>query len=512
MSEPAVANDIRQQWQDFQALVEEIHDLNATQALLGWDLEVMMPEKAAPLRAKQMATLAKLSHQMLTGEQMRVALKALREKAVEAQLDDTQKALVREVGRSFDKSCKIPVALLQEMVETTSSAHPIWVEARANKNFRQFEPVLEKIVRLNQQMADVLGYENSPYDALLDEYEPGLTVSQLEPLFGDLKAELVPLLKAIQASGYVPDTGLLTSGFFPAQKQIDFSRQVLTRMGFDFDAGRLDLSAHPFSSGSSALDVRLTTRIDESDVFSALSSSMHEGGHGMYEQGINPALARTPLAEGTSLGIHESQSRMWENQVGRSRVFWKFFFPKLQEQFPELKKSTLDEFYRAINRVQASFIRVEADEVTYNLHIMVRYEIEKALIEGRMTVSEIPEAWNAKYQEYLGVTPPDDALGCLQDIHWSHGSFGYFPTYTLGNLYAAQFFGTAKKQIPDLEGQIAQGNLQILKQWLNKEIHWVGKSERAETIVHRVTGEPLSARYFTNYLWSKFSEIYPIQK
>ncbi|HEY9746657.1 MAG TPA: carboxypeptidase M32, partial [Oculatellaceae cyanobacterium] len=402
--------------------------------------------------------------------------------------------------------------LLQDMVETTSSAHTVWVEARAAKNFKQFEPVLSRIVLLNQRMADCLGYENSPYDALLDEYEPGLTVKQLEPLFGRLKAELVPLLKAIQNSGYTPDTAMLTDGHFPADKQMTFSRQVLTRMGFDFDAGRLDLSAHPFSSGSSILDVRLTTRIDEHDVFSALSSSMHEAGHGMYEQGINPELARTPLAEGTSLGIHESQSRLWENQIGRSRAFWEFFFPQLQTQFPELNKTALEKFYHAINRVQPSFIRVEADEVTYNLHIMVRYEIEKALIEGKMTVSEIPEAWNAKYQEYLGITPKDNAEGCLQDIHWSHGSFGYFPTYTLGNLYAAQFFQTAKKQIPDLEAQIAQGNLLVLKNWLNREIHWVGKSERAHEIVQRVTGEPLDARYFTDYLWAKFSTIYPISR
>jgi len=496
----------------FQSLVNEIHDLNATQALLGWDLETYMPEKGSAMRAKQMATLAKLSHNLMTSAEMDEHLRHLRQPGIPEKLDTMSQALVREVGRDYDKSKKTPLELLQEMVETTAEAHNIWVEARANKQFKQFEPVLRKIISLNQRLAEAQGYEDSPYDALLDEYEPGLTVKQLDPLFSQLKADIVPLLKAIQDSGYAPETGFLHEGFFPAEKQLEFSRQVLTDMGFDFEAGRLDLSAHPFSSGSSSHDVRLTTRIDEHDVFSALSSSMHEGGHGMYEQGVNPVLNRTPLAEGTSLGIHESQSRLWENQVGRSKAFWKHYFPKLQETFPTLKNVTAETFYHGINRVRPSFIRVESDEVTYNLHILLRYEIEKALIEGSMKVDEIPDAWAAKAQEYLGITPSNDAEGALQDIHWSHGSFGYFPTYTLGNLYSAQFFHTAKKQIDGLENKIGQGELLPLKNWLNKEIHWVGKMESAATIVQRVTGEPLNARYFVDYLWGKYGEIFKISR
>jgi carboxypeptidase Taq len=495
---------------EFYEQIREIHDLGATQALLGWDLETHMPEKGAEMRAKQMSTLARLSHEMMTGPKMTEAVARLREPGVAETLDQPTQALIREVGRNFDKSKKTPPELLQAMVETTAKAHTVWVEARANKDFKRFEPLLGEIVTLNRRLADALGYEDSPYDALLDEYEPGLTVKQLDPLFAKLKSDIVPLLKAIQESGITPDTSVLTGGTFPAEDQIRFSKEVLKAMGFDFAAGRLDLSAHPFSSGSSTTDVRLTTRVDEHDVFSALSSSMHEGGHGMYEQGINPEFNRTPLAEGTSLGIHESQSRMWENQVGRSRAFWEAFFPKLQQSFPDMKAVSLDAFYRAINRVKPSFIRVESDEVTYNLHILVRYEIEKAVIEGRMQVSEIPEAWNAKMKEYLGITPPDVSQGCLQDIHWSHGSFGYFPTYTLGNLYAAQFFHTAKDRIPDLEKQIAQGNLSPLKNWLNREIHWVGKSEDAATIVQRVTNEPLNANYFVRYLWAKYGEIFSI--
>lgn len=496
----------------FQALVNEVHDLNATQSLLGWDLEVMMPAKGAPQRAKQLATLAKLSHNLMTSPEMQEHLKNLRQSGVYDRLDTMSQALVREVGIVYDKSAKTPIELLQEMVETTAEAHNCWVDARANKQFKQFEPVLRKIISLNQRLAEALGYEDSPYNALLDEYEPGLTVKQLDPLFAKLKSELVPLLKAIQSSGHTPDTSFLTKGHFPKDKQLEFSEMVLRDMGFDFEAGRLDLSAHPFSSGSSTHDVRLTTRVDEHDVFSALSSSMHEGGHGMYEQGINPALNRTLLSQGTSLGIHESQSRMWENQVGRSKAFWRAYFPKLQEAFPELAPVTLDQFYHAINIVRPSFIRVEADEVTYNLHILLRYELEKALIEGSMKVDEIPEAWAAKMQEYLGITPSNDAEGALQDIHWSHGSFGYFPTYTLGNLYSAQFFNTAKKQVDDLEESISQGQLLPLRNWLNKEIHVVGKMETAETIVHRVTGEALNASYFVDYLWGKYGEIFSLKR
>jgi carboxypeptidase Taq len=499
--------------QAFQALVNEIHDLNATQALLGWDLETMMPGKATALRSKMLATLAKLSHEKTTGTEMNEHMRVLRQPGMSDKLDTMTLALVREVGRDYDKSCKIPLDLLQEMVETTTHAHHVWAEARTAKDFKLFEPVLRKIVSLNQRTAEAIGYEQSPYDALLDNYEPGLTVAQLDPLFAQLKADLLPLLKTIQASPFEARTDFLTNGVFPAEQQMALCRRILELMGFDFEAGRLDLSPHPFTSGAGSLDVRLTTRVDERDVFSALSSAMHEGGHGLYEQGINPALNRTPLAEGTSLGIHESQSRLWENQVGRSQAFWVSVFPLMQQQFPDqLAQVSLEEFYAAINRVRSSCIRVESDEVTYNLHIMLRYEIEKDLIEGRMDVSDIPDAWAAKMQDYLGISPANDAEGPLQDIHWSHGSFGYFPTYTLGNLYSAQFFRAAQAQIPDLTNKIETGNLLSLRQWLNKEIHWVGRTENAATIVQRVTGEPLNARYFTDYLWEKYGALFNIQR
>ncbi len=493
----------------FRQLVYEIQDIKSTQALLGWDLETYMPEKGAGIRANQMSTLAKLAHEKLTSPAMGQHLTELRSQL--ERLDKLDRALVKEVGRQYDKATQIPVELLQEFVQTTAEAHHVWSNARQEKKFSLFAPILQRIVDLNKRMADVLGYEGSPYNALLDEYEPGLTVAQLDPLFANLKAELIPLIQAIQASPSQLETDFLHQDY-DTEKQLLFSRQVIEEMGFDFRVGRLDLSVHPFSSGTGSQDVRLTTRVFDNDVFSALSSSMHEAGHGMYEQGINPELDRTPLGDGTSLGIHESQSRMWENVVGRSRPFWSHYYPRLQALFPEqLQAVTLDRFYRAINQVKPSFIRVEADEVTYNVHIIVRYEIERAIIEDRLAVAEIPEVWGQKVQEYLGITPPDDALGALQDIHWSHGSFGYFPTYTLGNLYAAQFYQQAKKEITGLEEKLAQGQLLPLREWLKEKIHWVGRSESADEIVRRVTGETLNAQYFSQYLWNKYTPIYDLK-
>ncbi len=496
-------------------LVGEIRDLNTTQGLLGWDLEVNMPEKGSDIRAKQMATLSKIAHEMMISDNVGTLLQKLREEATYKSLDKVDQALVREVGKDYDRAKKIPVSLVQEMQEATAKAHLLWVEARKNNDFGRFAPILEKIVQLNQQMAEALGYDKangSPYDALLDLYEPELTVQQLDVLFANLKKDLVPLVKAIQESHYTPDASFLRKGA-SIEKQWQFSEAVIQDMGFDFNAGRLDKAPHPFCMGMGAGDVRLTTRLFEDDMVSSLFSSMHEAGHGMYEQGLDPALQRTPLADGASLGIHESQSRMWENLVGRSRPFWTYYFPKLKEYFPQqLEGVSVEDFYKAINRSQPSLIRVESDEATYNLHILLRYEIEKDVIEGKLQVKDLPKVWNQKMQDYFGITPKTDTEGVLQDIHWSHGSFGYFPTYTLGNMYSVQFFNRAKKEVPDLEAQLAKGNLKPLKDWLNAKIHKVGKVETPAEIVQRVTGEPLKAQYFVEYLWEKYSTVYPIQR
>jgi len=489
-------------------LTAEIIDLRAAQGLLGWDLETYMPPEGAETRAHQRSTLAKLSHQMLTSETMGNLLKTLRKQ----KLDRIDQALVREVAKEYDRETKIPVKLVQEMTEVTAKAHPIWVSARKDNKFSNFAPVLEKIIDLNRQTTKVIGYQDSPYNALLDLYEPTLTVKQTDTLFSALKKDLVPLVKAIQESPKKPDAGFLRNKTYPEDKQWEFTITVLEAMGFDFARGRQDKAAHPFTMGMSSRDVRLTTRVFKTDIVSALFSSLHEGGHGLYEQGVDPALARTFLDGGVSLGIHESQSRLWENLVGRSKAFWTYFYPKLKKLFPKpLDGITMQQFYKAINTVEPSFIRVEADEVTYNLHIMLRYEIEKALIEGDLKVKDIPAVWNKNMKSYLGITPPSDTLGCLQDVHWSHGSFGYFPTYTLGNLHSVQFFNTAKKQVKSLEDQIAKGKLLPLKNWLNQEIHHHGHVELPDELSRRVTGEPLNSRYFVEYLWAKYGEIYGIK-
>lgn len=495
---------------EFLPMLNEIHDLRACQGILGWDLETHMPKDGSTPRGYIMATLARLSHLKMTDPKMGDMIQTLESEKVYATLDKTQQALVSKVSKNYKKTAKLPVELVQEFSQATTEAHHVWKKAREEKNFSQFAPLLEKIVMLNQKMAGIWGYDGSPYDALLDEYEPDLTVSQLDPLFENLKATLVPLIKNIADSSTQPDTGFLNQKFITG-KQVAFSRYILEEMQFDFTRGRLDMSVHPFTSGADPRDIRLTTRVFEDDVFSCLSSSMHEGGHGLYEQGIDTDLARTPLCGGTSLGIHESQSRLWENLIGRSLPFWTHYYSKLQERFPEqLADVTLDTFYAAVNQVKPSFIRVEADEVTYNMHIVIRYEIEKDIIEGKLAVNDIPDAWNNKYQEYLGITPSHDAEGCLQDVHWSHGSFGYFPTYTLGNLYASQFYNEAKKQLSGLEEKINTGDLKTLQQWLKKEIHHVGGSETASEIVQRVCREDLNADYFTNYLKEKYTTLYQL--
>lgn len=491
--------------------IAEIQDLNSIQALLGWDLETKMPKLGAGIRANQMGTLTRISHQKMTAPELKPLLETLQNESSQGKLDTTGQAIVREFSRDYEKSTKLPGDMLERLVQLTAEAHYIWIEAREKKQFSIFQPILQQLVDLNRQMADIVGYSDSPYDALMDDYEPGLTVKQLDPLFASLRESLVGLLKKIEASGKKPNQDFLFNQIYATDKQLSFSSYILEEMGFDFAAGRLDLSAHPFSSGTGYADIRLTTRVQENDLFSALSSSMHEGGHGMYEQNVNPGLYRTNLGDGTSLGIHESQSRMWENVIGRGKPMWQHYFAKLQSHFaPQLDSISLEQFYPAINVVKPSFIRVEADEVTYNLHILVRYEIEKALIEGSLSVNDIPDTWNAKYQEYLGVTPPDDAVGCLQDVHWSHGSFGYFPTYTLGNLYSAQFYNQAKKDIAGLEEKLAKGDLKVLAKWLKEQIHWVGKSERPETIVKRVCNEPLNSQYFIDYLNAKYTALYSL--
>ena len=390
--------------------------------------------------------------------------------------------------------------------------HEAWIEAREKSDFALFLPWLEKIVALKKEVAERVGYEGAMYNALLDEYEPYARAEEIAPVFAQLKEQLVPLVEQITATGKYPARGVLDQEY-PIEQQELLGQQVLADMGFDMEAGRLDLAVHPFCAGTSRDDVRLTTRYSADWLPGSLFGTIHEAGHGLYEQGLPADAIGTPAGASVSLGIHESQSRLWENMVGRSKAFWTHYLPKLRALFPQqLSAVDLDAFYAAVNQVEPSLIRVEADEVTYNLHILLRFELECDLIEGRVAVAELPEVWNERMEQYLGIRPPDDALGVLQDTHWSCGLLGYFPTYTLGNLYAAQFFHQAHQDLPDLEAQIAQGELGPLKTWLNEKIHARGARATASELVEEVTGAKLSADYFIDYLWEKFGALYGLSR
>jgi len=516
----------------FETAVKEIKLLGSANALLSWDQETYMPPKGGAWRAEQLSLLAGLVHDRLVADEMGEMLERLRGPAERGELEPREATNVREVARSFERERKLPADLVREMAKQASLSQEAWVKARKASDFSIFAPFLEKTVELKRKAASLLGYETDQgeiYDALLEDFEPATKTRDLVPVFDRLRGSLVKLVQAIQASGRRPDLDLSPSRglaaaaaaggarreakarLFPVERQREFALAVAKDMGFDLEAGRLDVSAHPFCSGLQVRDVRMTTRYDERDIVMALFGVMHETGHALYEQGYDPANAGTPMAEAVSSGIHESQSRLWENQVGRSRPFWRHYYPKLQATFPEgLGDVDIDRFYFAINEVTPSFIRVEADEVTYNLHILLRTELERELIAGRIQVSDLPRLWNQKMQEYLGVTPPSDAKGVLQDIHWSLGLYGYFPTYTLGNLYAAQFFAAARQDIQGLEGKIGRGELAPLREWLRDKIHRHGQRFRAHELVREVTGKPLDPDVFAGYLQTKFGEIYGV--
>lgn len=500
---------------DLQPLVSylrEIQHLSSAIALLAWDQETYMPPGAGGARAEQLSALEGMAHERSVGPEMRRLLSKWVDLETGAPKDDgwdfPSGALLREVWRDYHKATKLPTDFVRRLGKETSIAHQVWVEAKKKSDFSRFAPHLKTIVALKKEEVDYLGYEASPYDALLDDYEPGMTVARIVPLFASLKKELVPLLEKIVHAPVQPQDDFLHRSY-PPERQLAFGEEVLKAMGYHLSNGRQDLSAHPFTTSFHPTDVRITTRIDPHDLLSSLFSSIHEGGHALYEQQLNPDYFGTPLGDALSLGIHESQSRLWENGIGRSKPFWKHFYPLLQKTFPEaLKGVDRETFYAAVNRVRPSLIRVEADELTYNLHIMVRFEIERALLEEDLSVEALPEIWNQKMAEYLGITPDSDANGVLQDVHWSGGAIGYFPTYTLGNLHAVQFLNQAQKELPDLTGSIEQGKLTPLRDWLGEKIHRWGRSYSSDELVRRVTGEPLNPNYFIAYLKEKFGALY----
>jgi carboxypeptidase Taq len=493
--------------QELRARLAEVADLEHVAAVLEWDQQTYMPPGGSDERAEQTATVRKLAHEKFVSDEVGRLLEDLRVRLNGADPDGDEAGLIRATLRKYEREHKLPTDLVAELARTTAAAQDAWVKARADKDFNAFRPHLEKVVELKRREAACFGPQESPYDPLLDEYEPGMKAAQVREVFAELKRELVPLVKAIAAQPEIDDAVLHQE--YDERKQWDFGLDVILNFGYDAERGRQDVAPHPFTTTFGLGDVRITTRLHRDLLASALMSTMHECGHALYEQGFDPAFARTPLADGASLGIHESQSRMWENLVGRSRGFWKFFYPKLQTVFPgQLGGVSLDAFYRAINKVEPSLIRVEADEVTYNLHTMLRFELEVDILEGRLAVKDVPAAWNAKVKEYLGLDVPDDSQGCLQDIHWSNGYVGYFPTYTLGNIASVQFFEKAIQDAPSIPADIERGEFGSLLRWLRQNIHRHGRKYLPGELLQRVTGGPLNAKPYLAYLKRKYSEIY----
>lgn len=484
--------------------VREIHLCESIGGLLDWDQETYMPPKGAETRAAQLSLIAGIAHKRLTSDEFARQLETVE---AEGDGDPVVATNVRDMRRVHDRAVKLPTKLVQQIAQASSLARQAWVAARKESQFAKFSPHLEKLLDLKRQVAEKIGYDENPYDALMDEFEPGMRASQVQQVFDALKGQLVPLVQAIKDAPRQPKTAVLDAKC-PVDAQARFGRWIAEQMGYDFEAGRLDTTTHPFCQGISPQDVRITSRYNETYLPMSLFGTMHEAGHALYEQGLDPEHAHTPAGMHVSLGIHESQSRMWENLVGRSRAFWEHYYGKLQAEFPALASVALEDWYFAINTVRPSLIRVEADEVTYNLHIMLRFDIERQMIAGKLKIADIPEAWNAAMQQMLGITPPDDAQGCLQDIHWSMGIFGYFPTYALGNLYAAQFFEAAREALPNLDGEIGAVRLMPLLEWLREHIHRQGKRYRAAELVERVTGKALSHEPFIEYLRGKYQPLY----
>ncbi len=500
--EYSILRIMSEHFQQLQTRLADIHNLNMAGALLDWDQQTYMPPGGIEARSNQRATISKLAHQLLASDETAQLLQNC-----EADNDTENAAFLRVARREFDHATKLPAALVEETSRVTSLAQEVWAQARANNDYKSFAPHLQKIIELSQQTARALGFSDKMYDALLDQYEEGMTCAQLDPIFAQLKNASIPLIEKIAGKPPIDDSILARD--YDGQTQKLFAERVLEECGFDFSKGRQDLSVHPFCTNFSRADVRITTRLNTLDLQSALFGSMHEMGHALYEQGIDEKLDGNVLGGGVSLGVHESQSRLWENQVGRSRAFWQRNYRRLQETFPaQLNDVSDDDFYRAINKVQPSCIRVEADEVTYNLHIILRYEMENDLLEGRLSVEDAPAAWNEKMKNYLGVTPPDDAHGILQDVHWSIGALGYFPTYSLGNILSAQLWNRVLEDAPELESDISKGDFSVLLAWLRENIHRFGKTFTPKELVQRATGEALNVAPYAKYLNDKFGALY----
>ncbi len=491
-------------YSSYQIMMRKIADIQYASAVLNWDQESYMPPKGATFRAQQLSTLAGIGHELATSKELGELLNKLSE---DTSLSEKEKRNISQSLKSFNDNKKYSTEFVQLLSKTISETFQAWQKAKADNNFALYAPHLEKLVKLKREECKLLGDFVHPYDALLNQYEPGSKTADLEVLFTDVREQLVAFVKKIAEKPQNEDAFMYL--YYDKQQQWDFGLDLLKQMGYDFESGRQDLSSHPFTTNFSPEDVRVTTRINVNDINEMIWSCIHEGGHALYEQGLPSEEYGLPSSEYVSLGIHESQSRLWENNVGRSLLYWKANYPKLQIAFPEnLKSVNVEDFYKAMNIVKPSLIRTSADELTYHFHVLIRFEIEKALIEGLLEVNELPAYWNQKYKEYLGIEVPNDASGVLQDIHWSHGSFGYFPTYSLGSFYAAQFFAQAKTEINGLEAEIEKGNMKPLLDWLREKVHRHGKYYSAEELCIAISGEKLNFKYFMDYAVEKYTKLY----
>jgi len=497
-----------EKYQQLVKRLEDVHNLDRTAAVLGWDQQTQMPPGGAAARAAQLATVARLGHEIFTSDETARLIEDAAAEIVGANYDSDEASLIRVVREDYEDAVKLPAELVAEISRATTMAHEVWAKARQNNDFQSFLPSLEPILDLHLRVADFIGYDDQPYDALIDRYERGITTARVKEIFDGHKPDLIALIAAVSGNeGRVNDRVLHQP--FDIDKQREFALDVIKNFGFDFHRGLQAISVHPFCTHFSRDDVRLTTRFNTDFLNPALFGMMHEAGHGMYEQGSAPSLEGTPLSGGTSLGVHESQSRMWENIVGRSKGFWSWALPRLKKQFPgQLDNVDLDTFYKAINKVQRSYIRVEADEATYNLHIMLRFDLETDMIAGKVKPADLPEEWNDRFESFFGIAPPSDTLGVLQDVHWSMGLVGYFATYALGNLLSVQYYNKAVQDRPSIPDDIANGKFDTLLTWLNENIHKHGRKYTSDELTRRVTGEGIQSRDYIQYLQTKFSEVY----
>jgi carboxypeptidase Taq len=488
-------------------IAAEIADISTAIAVLGWDQQVNMPPGGAMGRGYALGTLSRLAHERLTSPEVGRLLEELQPYAESLDPDSDDARFIKVAQRNYEKRVKVPADLVVEMAQVTTMAHTEWEAARAQNDFDRFLPYLEKIVDLRRRYADLFAPFDHIYDPLLDDFEPGLKTADVRQIFDGLRPRQVALIKAVSEKPQV-DSSFLRQ-HFDEQKQWDFGVDVITRFGYDWKRGRQDKSVHPFTTEFGMDDVRITTRIVPDFLNTALFGTLHEAGHAIYEQGVDPRLGRGPLSSGASLAVHESQSRMWENLVGRSLPFWEYFYPRLQTTFPDqLGNVDLQTFYKGINRVEPSYIRVEADEATYNLHIMLRLELEMAMMDGSLEVKDLPQVWNERFHDYLGITPPNDTLGVLQDVHWSGGMIGYFSTYALGNLISAQLWECLHADISDLDDQIRSGNFTELLGWLRSKIHRHGAKFEPQELVQKVTGSKIDPDPYVRYLENKFGAVY----